>query len=380
MNPKFSNILEQNEVLHFTLSGVNVSLANALRRIIIAEIPTVVVNSDLQTDPPQCNIMINTGRIHNEMLKQRLACIPVHTKDLKFIENYTLELDVKNESDTIIYVTTEDFEIRDKNSGNLLPKDQSKTFFPTCLKTNSFIDFTRLKPKISTYIPGEQLKMTAQFSVGIAKQNSCFNVVSKCTFGNTPNIEKITKTWDDVESKLRSQEVSDSDIKFQKSNFMILDAQRIFIPDSYDFMIKSVGVFENTEIVRMGSKILYEKFIKFMEDLDSDTIPILNSETTIDFCFDIILEDEDYTMGKVLEYFLYEKYYIGKSDSSAAVDKMLQKLSFCGFKKFHPHDENSTVRIAFRETADKIVAKQVMRDAAVDAQDIFKSIYKSFRM
>ena len=43
------------------------------------------------------------------------------------------------------------------------------------------------------------------------------------------------------------------------------------------------------------------------------------SENTIENCYDIILENEDYTMGKVIEYILYEKRE--------------EIASYCGFKK-----------------------------------------------
>ena len=72
-------------------------------------------------------------------------------------------------------------------------------------------------------------------------------------------------------------------------------------------------------------------------------------------------------MGKVIEYLLYEKHYQG--------DKT---LSFCGFKKFHPHNLDSTIRIAFEKKADKSFVKQYLRDACADAQDVFKRIYNMF--
>ena len=104
-----------------------------------------------------------------------------------------------------------------------------------------------------------------------------------------------------------------------------------------------------------------------VEELDSNLIQIINSETTVDICYDLLLEDEDYTMGKTIEYILYEKYYIQE-----------QKLSYCGFKKFHPHDTGSTIRIAFIETSDKTIAQQLFRMACIEAQDIFKATYKLF--
>ena len=84
-------------------------------------------------------------------------------------------------------------------------------------------------------------------------------------------------------------------------------------------------------------------------------------------CYDIILHDEDYTMGKAIEYILYDKHYNG--------DKT---LSFCGFKKFHPHDTKSTVRVAFVDKSDKTMVKQYLRDACYDAQVLFTKIHKLF--
>jgi DNA-directed RNA polymerase alpha subunit len=370
MNPQFSEISENDQILKFTLSGINVSLANALRRAILTDIPVVVIKTENYKDN-QCNITVNTSRLHNEILKQRLSCIPIHMKELDLLpEKYMLEVDVKNDTDGIIYVTTEDFKIKNKTTNNYLTKEEVRRIFPPCEKTQSFIDFVRLRAKISDTIPGEELKLTADFSVATARESSAFNVVSKCTYGNTPHMEKINEKWQEIEAKLRAQDdVKESDIEFQKRNFYLLDAQRIFVADSFDFAIKTVGVYGNRELVQMASKGLYEKFRDFTQAVESDMIPILNSETTIDNCFDVSLEDEDYTIGKVLEYFLYEKFYMG--------DK---SLSFCGFKKFHPHDTKSVIRIAFADGGDKSAVKKVLVAAAMSAQEVFKTLYKSLPM
>ena len=72
-------------------------------------------------------------------------------------------------------------------------------------------------------------------------------------------------------------------------------------------------------------------------------------------------------MGKVLEYIMYEKYYQG--------DKL---LSFCGFKKFHPHDTHSVVRIAFVRNSDREDVKSCARYAASTAKDVFEKIMNLF--
>jgi DNA-directed RNA polymerase subunit L len=226
-----------------------------------------------------------------------------------------------------------------------------------------YIDFARLRPKIGDSIPGEQLKLTAEFSVHTAKDISMYNVVSKCAYGNTLDAEKIKNTWDEYENKLRAEETPNDDIEFQKRNFYMLDAQRHFKENSYDFVLQTVGVYDNVEIVKKACAVLQNKLVELVQSIDSDIVPILNSETTIDNCYDIILENEDYTIGKVLEYILYEKYFMNE-----------KILSFCGFKKFHPHNDDSTIRIAYIQPSDKRTVSQHLRISCIDAIEVYKKI------
>ena len=42
---------------------------------------------------------VNTTRLNNEILKQRLSCIPIHIKDLEMpLQDYIMELDIINNS------------------------------------------------------------------------------------------------------------------------------------------------------------------------------------------------------------------------------------------------------------------------------------------
>lgn len=367
MEPILVKVSELEDVYEFTLSNINVSLANALRRTILSDIPTVCFYTETYENN-KCNIEINTSRLHNEILKHRLSCIPVFEKDLTLLtDKYILELDVKNDTDVMIIVTTEHFRIKNKTNGNYLTKDETKRIFPANPKTLHYIDFMRLRPRISDTIHGEQIKLTAEFSVHTAKDNSVYNVVSKCSYGNTIDRERSNDIWEEYNNKLLSQDVTKEDIDFQKRNFELLDIQRYYKEDSFDFIIQTIGVYDNKEIVKKACAILYNKFAQLIVDIDSDSIPVNRSETTMDFSYDIILLNEDYTIGKVLEYILYENYF-----------KNEKILSFCGFKKFHPHNTESTIRLAYFENVDKRTVVQNLRVTCTEAINIFKRIYDMF--
>jgi DNA-directed RNA polymerase alpha subunit len=81
MNPQIvkNSVIEDNGEYRFTLKDIHRSLANGIRRIILSEIPAVVFSTENYEDA-NCKIEINTGRLHNEILRQRLGCIPIYEK------------------------------------------------------------------------------------------------------------------------------------------------------------------------------------------------------------------------------------------------------------------------------------------------------------
>ena len=224
-----------------------------------------------------------------------------------------------------------------------------------------------MRPKVGDSISGEKIHLTCEFSFKTANDSSTFTSVSKCSYGNTPDMEKVNKVWEKLEENLRADSLSSEDIKFEKRNYELLDAQRQFIENSFDFVIQSIGVYDNREIMRMACKILHNKLVKLIQDIDDDVVPITLSETTMENSYDIVLENEDYTIGKVLEYLMYEKYY---------VDEKL--LNFCGFKKFHPHDTESRIRLGYVSKTDKNLIRQHLRIICIQSQEIFEKVKKMF--
>ena len=63
--------------------------------------------------------------MNNELIKQRLSCIPIHIKDTAFpISEYVVEVDAYNNTEDVQYVTTGNFKIRHVPSTYL---DDNKT-------------------------------------------------------------------------------------------------------------------------------------------------------------------------------------------------------------------------------------------------------------
>lgn len=353
MNPQISNETDD-QYLRFQLSGVNVSIANSIRRLILADIPCVV----FRTTPHEANRLefeVNTSRLNNELIKQRVSCIPIHITDTAFpFDDYVVELDVTNESDHIVYATTADFKMKNTKTDTY---SDATALFPPDLLTGFYIDIVRLRP-------GEQVKFAAKFDIGMAKQDGAFNVASTCSYAYTQNPEAVEQAW---AQKSTSLEGSKEDIEKLRQDWMLLDAKRYTIPDSFDFVIESVGQFTNRALVHKACDAMIAKLKGLEETLQTKSGIVNKSSTTIPNCFDVVLDGEDHTLGKAVEFVLYSKHYEG--------DK---SVTFCGFRKPHPHINSSVIRIAFMTPKETFDVSAVVMDVVRNLLPVYETIGAHF--
>jgi len=363
MDPRISNLIEEDGALKFTLTDCNMSIANALRRIIVSDIPTFVFRTYPYSEN-KAEIRHNTTRLHNEIIKQRLSCIPIHIQDMNFpYKDYVIEVDVKNETDNIIYVTTRDFKIKNIVTERYSSESEVRQIFPPCPITGDYIEFARLQPKLSENIDGERLALRCALDIGTAGQDGAFNVISTCAYECTPDVEKANQAWAEKEKAFKKEDMKEEDIEFEKKNWFLLEAKRFYVENSYDFIIESVGVFDNMEILTKACDIMIKKCEAFMYDLEHGNVVIVPSETTLKNGFDVTLKNEDYTLGKVIEFYLYQNNFIG--------DK---SVSFCGFRKPHPHSVDSLIRIAFHNPIEVVGVSGYLQGATDNAIRAYKQI------
>ena len=368
--PEIKENNEKDGILKFTLSNTNVSIVNALRRTIHADLKTLAFDT---TDDSNITIYRNTTKFNNDILKQRLGCIPVYIKDItQNMDNLVMELKETNDTDIMRYITTEHFKIKNKENGKYLSdKDRNKIFPPTVLKNKNISKaeeesywtiFTRLMPKVTSEIPGQEIHLECKFSVKSAKDNGMFNVACTCGYGNTEDKVKQREVWKEVEDKYKKEGMEAGDIEYKKQNWYNHDAKRIFKANSFDFILESVGVFSNAELMSDAVDIIVNKLNGIRAKIEADSIEIKSSDNTINDCYDIILENHDYTIGKVIEYVLHYQY----------LDTKKAQLSYAGFIKKHPHDSYSIVRLAFKNNHANENEEVNMKNALILVQNACK--------
>lgn len=343
MVAKITNLEEEDNFLKFTISNINVSIINAIRRIILSEIPCIVFKTQPYSEN-LVNILVNKSRLNNELIKQRISCIPIHISDIANFpyNDYIIELDVINNSNNIIYATSNDFKIKNIYTKKYLEDAEVKKIFPPNKITGDYIDILRLRPKLSANIDAEHINLEAKLCISNANDDGAFNVVSTCSYGNTIDNIKIKEEWEKKEITLKEKELSKDEIEFIKKDWLLLDAKRLYIEDSFDFIIETLGIYNNFELIELAASIIIKKLYVTLEKLKNNDSLIEDAIDTLDNCYLIILENEDYSIGKIIEYSLFTKYFNDE-----------RKINFVGFLKKHPHDTNSFIKISFKEFTSK---------------------------
>tara|TARA_A100001015_G_scaffold3112_1_gene4205 strand:+ start:1351 stop:2493 length:1143 start_codon:yes stop_codon:yes gene_type:complete len=369
--PKISSISDDRGKLLFTIENCDVSVANALRRTLLSDIPTVVIDTEKTT----IKIIENTTMLNNEILKQRLGCIPVNIKSsskyYKYIDQLNVVIDMENTGDQIQYVTTENFKLKEMKSSKFVKQNKVSEIFPSNSITKDYIIFARLKPKLSKNIPGERLHIEAPLKIATAKEDGRYNVVSACAYGNAidPVLQEKAKTKFVEELQKENPDITAKDLEYEEKNWMLLQGKQQIKLDAFNFRVETVGVYNNRELVSMGCDVIKSNCDNIIKQAQENKIEIVENPIVNENSFDVILMNEDYTMGKLIEYMLYEEYY-----------KKRDVLGFVGFIKRHPHDSHSIVRMIFNDKniANKENILNILVTILNGIKEMYEQISKNF--
>ncbi len=365
MSINVTNLQEKNNILTFTISNIDVCYANSIRRIILSHIPSVVFKPSYEDN--KLDIIKNTSRFNNEIIKHRLGCIPIFMNAFDNelnIDDYIVELDVTNTTNNIIYVTSKDFKIKNVKNDKYLSEDVMYKIFPPDTITGDYIDIIRLRPLLGEKT-GESIKFIAKLGIDKAINDGMYNVVSTCSYGNTVDPIAADEEWKKREQNLKSY--SNKEIQKIKKDYYALNAKRFYKKKSFDYIIETLGIYNNFEIVKYACSILIDKLLKFDNKFKSGDDYIKESEILSENSYDLILENEDYTIGKIIEYNLYRKYF----------DKEI--ITYIGFLKKHPHDNFSIIRVVFKDIINNQEIINLVSESINDAILLINEIKDKFK-
>ena len=366
--------------LFVTFDNTDVSIVNALRRVITTNIQTLVFRGFPYKDN-QINILKNTTKFNNEYLKHRLACIPIMNDDEStfsaFCNLYKIEVNVTNDSLEKKYVTTEDFNIIDKQTNKPIKEDKTK-YFPPDPITGDYLLFCILYPNQNSQEENETIHFEANIDKGTASESSCWNVAHHCVYENV------------IDSAIVSEKLNQIEGKKEKMDFQLLDAQRHFIKDRFIFSVETIGIYTNEALIIKACKYILNR-ISELNTYFTKTPTIIQTKSEYNelvndgtmnqedrtyyqrmYCAMykedsfIILEikEDDFTIGKIIENHFYKKYK--------------DIISFVGFKKEHPTKKEAYIYIKYNNDIDDTMVYKHFIDLLQGLNSIFTKIQSEF--
>lgn len=376
--PQITQTADKSGVLSFTLSGVTTPFANALRRTILQDTPVIAFVTEPYSEN-KATINSTIADMNNEIIKQRLSSIPIHISDPEFpYQNYIVECEIHNTSDTVRYVTTADFKIRNTMTGKYLSDVETRNIFPpqaipfASLNGNSgFHIFVRLKPQLAeSNIPGEYIKMSCELSKCKSGDNGMF-AQCICGYGFTPESDpRLDAALKIAVEKWRTEQpdITAAQIDLLVANWRILDSKRLFVQNSFDFRVESFGVYTNRELVTLGC-ISIKKQLASISDAN---LEVKKSATTVKNGFDVFIKTtaetplDLYSAGYIIADLMNSQFF-GKS------------VNFVGCHKFHPEDKHIVVRVGYIEPVEPTTVIQHIIECAKLGDDIYARIMQALK-
>jgi DNA-directed RNA polymerase subunit L len=256
--------------LSLQLRNFPVAFVNALRRIVLANIPTVVLR-DVQ-------ILENTTQLPHEMLKHRFEMLPVNVSpdDTATVREAVVELQVVANKDQagVETITTDNFAIVSARE-KILMRDPD---------LDTPILFLRVRPGEGVHIRGK-----------LAVENQGVSQVSNCTSGwhVDPELAKANrKTW--VEE---GKDPREFDNFYIQRSYSVNEKGR---PNWFDFKVESVGVLKAKDILETALKILRKR----LDDYMKEAVNAIRREQD-EGSYSVTLEQGGHTLGALLQEVIY---------------------------------------------------------------------------
>jgi DNA-directed RNA polymerase subunit L len=291
--------------MKFELRDVPVQFANAIRRMLLNETPTVEI-ADVQ-------ILENTTLMPHEVMKHRVEMLPINCRPSEedVIRNAKILLRVPATDDDIRLLTTNDFVVESTRT-DILMKDAD-------LGTPMF--FLKLKK-------GETVHLTARLKVNPSSSQVC--------------VATYMYHIDEEKAKIDSEKYEDKRLfeNFHKQlSYHVGPNGR---PDWFDFTVESIGVVSPKELVVGCLTMLHTRAEAWLKAAKEGLIR--ESEPGV---FRVSTTTEGHTLGALLQIVIYE-------------------MNLCSFVSYDvPHPLRKDMNVRFRvlegrtpeEVLDAAVAK-----------------------
>lgn len=359
------------KTISFEINDVDVSLVNSLRRIILSEIPNIGFFFKVSDHFANSDIIFhkNDTPLHNEFMAHRFSMIPVCFNAEEIAEwdmaTYKFVIDVKNTSQSMMDVTTEHFDIIDKD-GNTMPRSFTKRIFPPDEITKDYILLTKLPAHAENGDTSPAFHAEARAQKGIPKDCTAWNTVSLCTFFNTIDQDKV-----DAQLKVLTAGKTKEEAKKITTDFKTLQIQRFYKTNEFDeprsltMSITSECALTPKFIFTKACDILVNSLATISRAFASTTSSVVSFDTLNDVpnYYGFTIKGYTHTIGNLVQAMFMNKYV-----------REEKVMDYVGYSVPHPLEETTLLKIKFTNDITDDAVKAFMIGAIQDIVDTVEAI------
>ncbi|KAE8212848.1 hypothetical protein CF319_g3347 [Tilletia indica] len=292
--PKISVQQLNSERVSFILENVDLSFANSLRRVMIAEVPTVAIE--------HVEIRQNTTVLPDDMIAHRMGLIPLVSKNCmramlrqedcaceaeEGCDNCAIELELKTAcSEGKLEVTTKDHLVRSRTfgaaSGLQMPDvpllqqlaDYRPNNFGNPIDTGNDDSAGIVVAKLRK---GQELHLRCVARRGFGKEHAKWSPVAAVGFEYDPhNKLRHTSYWYELDAKAEWPESENAQFEDPADEDAAFDYNAK--ADKFYFDVETTGSMDPVEIVQTALEILQVKTAEVIKELGvQDDIPMMDA-------------------------------------------------------------------------------------------------------
>ncbi|ORY80792.1 DNA-directed RNA polymerase [Protomyces lactucae-debilis] len=256
------------EHVEFVLSNVDLAFANSIRRIMMAEIPTIAIDI--------VEIHNNTSVLPDEFLAHRLGLLALHSEEIdkRLIYSRDCDCDEFCEKCSVVLTLNASCSANASETMNVYASMMTVASAGSFGTTNEFgspviADEAGKGVLLCKLARGQELRMRCIAKKGVAKEHAKFSPVSAVGFEYDPhNKLRHTEYWFEEDAKKEWPRSKNAD--WEEAPLEGAPFDYTAEPDRFYFDLEAVGQIPPNEVMAQSITYLQQKLAVVLRELEKD--------------------------------------------------------------------------------------------------------------